>query len=314
MKICWDNLENLIYTKNGNFRDVKLHKTFFYIESCSNCGEPFLGKKGSKYCCYSCSMVNRWNDKSSTMNSDDFKNKISNSVKELWKNDCSYKKNVVKGIKERWKDKDSSYNSDEYRRLLSEKRKGSNNGSYNGGYFKNGKAYYDTYAPQISWCEEVRRDPSDPNILNVRCKYCGKWYAPSPECVNNRIGSLNGYQTADNHFYCSYGCKKACPIFGKSAETLMKEDAIRAGRMEWLELNREVQPELRRVVMERDGYQCTKCGSTEELHCHHILPVATDPLVSADIDNCIILCKSCHMEVHRKDGCRYGDLRMCLEE
>lgn len=73
----------------------------------------------------------------------------------------------------------------------------------------------------------------------------------------------------------------------------MKEDAVRAGRIGrigWLELNREVQPELRKMVLKRDDYKCVKCDSKGPLHCHHILPVTTDSLVSADIDNCLTLC------------------------
>jgi len=35
-----------------------------------------------------------------------------------------------------------------------------------------------------------------------------------------------------------------------------------------------------------------------------------EPLLSADIDNCITLCYTCHKKVHQKDGCRLGQLRM----
>ena len=90
----------------------------------------------------------------------------------------------------------------------------------------------------------------------------------------------------------------------------MKEDAIRAGRLPWLELGREVQPELRQMVLERDGHKCVNCNKTNNLHCHHIMPVAIEPLLSADIDNCITLCIECHKEAHTKDGCRYGQLHM----
>jgi 5-methylcytosine-specific restriction endonuclease McrA len=89
----------------------------------------------------------------------------------------------------------------------------------------------------------------------------------------------------------------------------MREDAVRAGKMPWLELDREVQNELRQMVLERDNYTCQKCGSTENLQCHHILPVAVEPLLSADVDNCITLCYNCHRKAHKQDGCRYGQLR-----
>ena len=92
--------------------------------------------------------------------------------------------------------------------------------------------------------------------------------------------------------------------------SFMKEDAVRAGRLPWLELRREVQPELRSMVLERDNYECQKCGNTEGLQCHHIYPVNIEPLLSADIDNCMTLCTICHKEVHKKDGCRYPQLHI----
>lgn len=96
----------------------------------------------------------------------------------------------------------------------------------------------------------------------------------------------------------------------------MKNDAVRAGRLKWLELNREVQPELRQMVLKRDEYKCVKCGSTESLHCHHIIPVVIEPLESADIDNCITLCYNCHKEVHKLPGCRYNEIQIeeCYEK
>ena len=162
----------------------------------------------------------------------------------------------------------------------------------------------------MEWAEEVRRNKEDQNILEVRCAYCGKWYIPSLVNVWNRCAYLKGYYECESKFYCSDGCKNVCPLFGKSADILMKEDAIRAGRLEWLELNREVQPELRKMVLKKDGYKCVKCGKEKELHCHHIIPVAIEPLESADIDNCITLCVECHKEAHKKDGCNYGEIKM----
>ena len=131
--------------------------------------------------------------------------------------------------------------------------------------------------------------------------------------VVNRIQSLKDNYKGVSHFYCSDGCKNSCSIYGKQATTLMKMDAIRAGRLDWLELEREVQPELRKMVLERDGYKCVKCNSAGPLHCHHIYPASINPLESADVDNCITYCIDCHKEVHKKDGCRYGQLETCIE-
>jgi len=51
-------------------------------------------------------------------------------------------------------------------------------------------------------------------------------------------------------------------------------------------------------VLERDDYTCQKCGSQENLHAHHIIPVSKDKSRSLDINNGITLCKECHKEKH----------------
>jgi len=182
---------------------------------------------------------------------------------------------------------------------------------WKGGVTKNNIPLYDTYAPQIEWCEEVRRNKKDPNTLEVKCFKCGKWYIPKRNDISHRIQVLKGQQKGEQHLYCSDECKNTCSIYGKRPEQIMKEDAIKAGRLNWLELTREVQPELRKMVLERDEYQCVKCGNTNNLYCHHIYPVSTNPLESADVDNCMTLCIDCHKETHQKDGCGYGQLEVC---
>ena len=51
MKICWDNLEELKFIKNGTFRKVD---NTYYLKVCETCGEEFLGVKRAKVCTYSC--------------------------------------------------------------------------------------------------------------------------------------------------------------------------------------------------------------------------------------------------------------------
>ena len=79
-----------------------------------------------------------------------------------------------------------------------------------------------------------------------------------------------------------------------------------------LATSREVQPELRKLVLKRDDYKCQKClkGLDEvQLHCHHIDPIINNPVESADIDNCVTLCKACHKEVHKLPNCSYIELK-----
>ena len=300
MKICWDNLERLKYSKKTN-KWYRGNNTYIYKEFCIICSEPFLALylANGIFCSNGCSQ------KVKREYSEETKKKMSISAKNR------------PPISEETRRKMSAFRknrkfSQEHKEKLRKANIGEKNPAWKGGVIKRNIVLYDTYASQLEWCEEVRRSPIDENILEVKCIYCGKWYMPNRNSIYQRISCLNGSSQGEQRLYCSKGCKQVCPIFNKTAETLMKEDAIRAGRLGWLELNREVQPELRKLVLKRDGYRCVKCGLEGPLHCHHILPVATDPLESADMDNCITLCIDCHKKVHKKDGCKYGELKIKL--
>jgi 5-methylcytosine-specific restriction endonuclease McrA len=340
MRLCWDNLENIRYNKNNNnFRDIVKKKTY-YLKICEKCGDNFLGMKDGRFCCNSCALsgekhplYGKRGEKCHNYGkgrSEETKKKISNSLKGencFWygkhRSDETKRKisNSLKG------DKHPNYGkhrSDKTKRKIRESqlgekssnygKRGENSYSWKGGYHSSGIPTYDVYAPQIDWCEDVRRNLKDRNVLEVKCTNCGKWYVPNLNKLKNRIEVLKGVKgyKGEQRLYCSNKCKQSCPLYHKKPETLMKEDAVRAGRLQWLELGREVQSELRQMVLERDEYTCQKCGSTENLHCHHILPVAIEPLLSADVDNCITLCKQCHKEAHSQDGCKLNQLKMDL--
>ena len=55
---------------------------------------------------------------------------------------------------------------------------------------------------------------------------------------------------------------------------------------------------LRRAVLERDRYRCTKCGKAGRLEVHHLRPVhqgGTDTR-----DNLVTRCRTCHLAEHRR--------------
>lgn len=54
MKICWDEIRDIKFTRNGTF--VKNNKTYIYEDSCSTCGDPYLTRKDKKgsFCSNSC--------------------------------------------------------------------------------------------------------------------------------------------------------------------------------------------------------------------------------------------------------------------
>jgi 5-methylcytosine-specific restriction endonuclease McrA len=162
--------------------------------------------------------------------------------------------------------------------------------------YREAKSLYDTY--KDTFFGEFKEGEN--GVLLVKCKYCNKWFSPTNIEVRN-------YINRGNSLYCSDSCKKSCPTYGVHKH----EKGFRQNT------SREVQPELRKLVLERDNWTCQKCGANKDdditvtLHCHHIDPVKNNPIESADMDNCVTLCKACHKEAHSRKGCRYSDLASC---
>jgi len=160
---------------------------------------------------------------------------------------------------------------------------------------------------------EVRFINNDKSKMQVTCHYCNMFFYPTKKQIKNRMLVIAGRKTGASHLYCSGSCKKSCPTFNMSTHPKDLKNKNPGS-------SREVQPQLRKMVLERDNWQCQICGKSKEqnktltLHCHHILPVKSNPIESADIDNCITLCKACHKKVHSQKGCRYSDLRDCVIE
>lgn len=172
------------------------------------------------------------------------------------------------------------------------------------GIIKNNIPLYDTYAYQIDWCEEVRRDPIDNDLLQVKCFYsdCRKWHTPKLTDVKRRIMALNDNITGEQHFYCSDECKKLCPIFWKvnyQAGHPKSQDNYRPYQKEWSDM-----------VLEAANYKCEICGSNENLIAHHIKPVKTHPHLQADVDNGVCLCRECNSKYGHPKGteCSTGNL------
>jgi hypothetical protein len=173
---------------------------------------------------------------------------------------------------------------------------GEKSGVWKGGYGE--VPLYDTHIYHIQPIEECRRNKEDPNILEVKCTYCGKWFVPTLETVYARRVGINCNDR--NRFYCSKECKSNCPIYNQRKYPKGFKEAT----------SREVQPELRQMRFALDNYTCQKCEQHGgSLHCHHYEGIWINPIESADLDMCVTLCVDCHMEAHEEIGCRRIDLR-----
>ena len=174
--------------------------------------------------------------------------------------------------------------------------------------FANFKTFYEKFKPYYGE-DEIRQDPDNPDLIQFRCKYDGKWFSPTVSQVEHRYQSIiNGI--GGRELYCSNACKNACPTYNQTKYPRGFKNGT----------SREVQAELRKMVLERDNWTCQKCGKSKdefpelELHCHHIFPLNEDPIRSADMDNCIIYCKECHEWVHKNTpDCGKRDL-ICTEK
>ncbi|MHA2343487.1 MAG: HNH endonuclease [Candidatus Hodarchaeales archaeon] len=221
----------------------------------------------------------------------EYRKKNKDRLKEYYEKWCKENKKYIKGYHKEY------YKKNKNSKRESNKRHYEENIDY---YNKRLISYapFATYAHQIEFAEEVSNING---YLEVKCTYCGKWFTPTIMSVNNRISVLNGRTSGESRLYCSNECKIECPIYNKSKYPKGFKP----------ETSREVQAELRQLVFKRDEYECQRCKSIISLHCHHITGVEQNPIESADLDNCITLCKKCHKWAHTLPGCRYFELRGC---
>lgn len=63
---------------------------------------------------------------------------------------------------------------------------------------------------------------------------------------------------------------------------------------------------IRRKILERDGYHCCLCGSTENLEVHHIVPKRLGG--HNTLDNGITLCEPCHVRIGARESNWVGPL------
>ena len=217
------------------------------------------------------------------------KDKIKERMKEYYEQNKDKLKEKYKEYREQNKDKIKEYREKNKDRINERKKE-----------YNKSNVLYETYKDKLIG---IDYKSDEEGYLLVRCKYCNKWFHPTNLSVKNFIKAGDG----TNNLYCSDGCKKSCPTYGmRKYEKGYRQNT-----------SREVQPELRKLVLERDNWTCQKCGRNKDedinliLHCHHIDPVKNNPIESADIDNCVTLCKECHKEAHRRKGCRYIDLANC---
>ena len=166
--------------------------------------------------------------------------------------------------------------------------------------------------PFFSLEEEMRYNPDKPDKkeIQVHCKNhnCpnskeqGGWFTPTKSQTHERIRQIEKEDGSGGcYFYCSDKCKNECPLYN------LKSDPFKNNVTLYTQTEYQT---FRDYVLKRDNYECQKCGSKKDLHCHHIIPIKIEPMFALDPDNGIVLCQECHYEIGHKTGteCSTGNL------
>lgn len=64
----------------------------------------------------------------------------------------------------------------------------------------------------------------------------------------------------------------------------------------YVQIRKREHTAAKRYKLKKD--KCDKCGATEDLYLHHIIPISWGG--KSNPENCITLCKECHEKTHKK--------------
>ena len=170
-------------------------------------------------------------------------------------------------------------------------------------------ALYKSYGEKLRFAEPSVSEGEDGELL-VECYFsgCKKVFTPTNQQAIQRVRAINGYGATvatENRLYCSEECKGKCDVYHARPESLMRRDLINSGHLK--ALKREVPTAFRKIALIDRNFTCEKCGSKLYLHVHHIEGATAQQMLSADLTNVLVVCKECHMGIHRQPGCTRQD-------
>jgi len=108
---------------------------------------------------------------------------------------------------------------------------------------------------------------------NFICDYCNKVGKYSERTITHKF-------KRDRYYYCSNSCKIK---FKGNNPKLFYEGYQR----------HSIPSELRKIVFKRDNGKCKQCGSGQDLHFDHIIPVSKGGATSEN--NLELLCQACNL-------------------
>lgn len=103
------------------------------------------------------------------------------------------------------------------------------------------------------------------------------------------------------YFYCKELRRE---IILLDCENCLKRNVVRNKDIRKVSKKKiNVKKEIYEQVIERDNYICRLCGTNQNLQLHHIHGRGKD--LTNNINNCIMLCQHCHLEVVHKNQKKY---------
>jgi len=117
--------------------------------------------------------------------------------------------------------------------------------------------------------------------ITVNCDYCGRQF--------HRVAS-HARRIKKN--FCDMGC------FSKGIGKYRRDENL-SDEERQLKRNYPEYKRWRSEVLLRDGFQCIKCGDSDDnLHAHHIYNYSSHPKLRTDVSNGVTLCSTCHIDFH----------------
>jgi len=175
--------------------------------------------------------------------------------------------------------------------------------------------------PTFAKVEEMRYKPGKEKekVIQVHCKNhnCknskekGGWFTPkSNNIIFIRAWSIEKINGSDSaYMYCSNECKQECPLYKKTAISLMILDEMNSGRDKQKLYTQEEFFIWREEVLNRTNFLCEYCGKPAT-DVHHSRPQKLEPGFVLDPDYGVACCENCHYKYGHKKGteCSTGNL------